>query len=164
MGHVIGNAVFVLCSLACVPVLNRTVVAGDTAVDFRLFAADRAGKMLAGQISVILTDRIGGGHGIIRQLVIFRNSLYQLCRRFPVRQLLSQERMEYGSGGVKGLKLILDIQGVKDIRCISYRKVGAVGIIWSPALGGRLDIRIFFHIVLCQTVCCGLCRSRFQVV
>ena len=53
--------------------------------------------MLSGQISVILADGVGGGDGVIRQLVVVRDGLYQLGRRLPVRQLLAQKRVEHRS-------------------------------------------------------------------
>ena len=45
---VVDLAVFILLRLTVVPILNRSVVTGDTAVDLGLGTANRAGILLAG--------------------------------------------------------------------------------------------------------------------
>ena len=59
MLYIIKFTVFVLLCLAVIPVLNRTVVTGDPAVNFGFLTADRAGEMLACKVAVFFTDRVG---------------------------------------------------------------------------------------------------------
>ena len=73
--------------------------------------------------------------------------------------------MEDCTGRVESLQLILDIQSGEDVFGVTDRQVGRVGVIRCfPFLAGRDDVRIFFLIMLGQSVSSGLCRSRFQVV
>ena len=85
-------------SLSVIPVLHRTVVSRNPAVNFRLLSRS-TGHLYCSpvQIAVTLTDRIGGRHGIVWQLIVFRNLSYQRCRRLPVGKFLAQECMEYSS-------------------------------------------------------------------
>src|SRR5699024_6319475 len=62
---VIGLAVLEFLHFAIVPVLDGAVVAGDTAVNLGLLAADRTGVLFARQIAVFCTDRIGRAERII---------------------------------------------------------------------------------------------------
>ena len=50
--------VLVLLGLSVIPVLYRTVVTGDPAVNLGLLAAFRAGEVLSGDIAVFFTDGI----------------------------------------------------------------------------------------------------------
>ena len=59
MGNIIEGTVLVLLCLAIVPVLYRTVVSGDTAVNLGLLSTFRAGEMLAADVAMLLTYRIG---------------------------------------------------------------------------------------------------------
>lgn len=59
MLYIIKFTVFVLLCLAVIPVLNRTVVTGDPAVNFGFLTADWAGEMLACKVAVFFTDRVG---------------------------------------------------------------------------------------------------------
>ena len=113
---------------------------------------------------MVLTYGIGRGHGVIRQLVILRDLADQGRGRFPVGQLLAQEGMEHGSRGIKGLQLILDVQGGEDILCIAYRQVRGIGVIRSTVHVGGDDIGIEFLIMLGKTVGGGLGRGGLQVV
>lgn len=64
----------------------------------------------------------------------------QVGSRLPVRQLLSQERVEHGAGRIKCLQFILDIQGIKHIGRVVHRQMGTVGIVRCLALyAGRDD-------------------------
>ena len=166
MADVVHLSFLILLGLSIVPVLDRTVVAGDPAVNLCLFPAYGAGEVFTVQVAVFPADGVGGRQRIVRKLIIFCNGPYQLGRCLPVGQLFAQERMEHRTGGIQGLQLVLDIQGVKHIRCIGYRKVGAVCIIGRSILlaPGGDDIRIFFLIVSGQTIGGGLRRSCLQVV
>ena len=126
---IINLAVLVLLALAVVPVLDRTVVAGDTAVNLGLLAALRTGEMLTGNITVVGTDRVGGGHGVVGQLEVLSDLANQGGGSLPVRQLLAQEGMEHGTGGVAGLQLVLDLQSGEDILREAHRQVGGVGVV-----------------------------------
>ena len=162
---VVVGAVLVLLGLSLVPVLHRTVVSRNPAVNLRLGSADRAGEMLAGQVSVGLTDGVSGRHGVVGQLVILRNGAYQVGGRLPVGQLLTQERVEHRAGGVQGLQFILDVQGVEHIRGVVHRQMGTVGIVGRIPLGpGGDDVGIMLLVVLGQAVGGGLSRGRLQVV
>ena len=68
---VVNLTILVFLRLTVVPVLDRTVVTGDTAVNLGLFAALGAYKLLAYQVTVVLTYGVGGGQGVVRQLVVF---------------------------------------------------------------------------------------------
>ena len=57
-GDVVGGTVLVFLRLALVPVLYRSVVAGDTAVDLSALSADRADAVFADQIAMLCTDGI----------------------------------------------------------------------------------------------------------
>ena len=65
---VILLALLILLSFACVPVLHRTVVAGYTAVNFSALTALGTGKLLAGEVAVILADGVGRAYGVVRGL------------------------------------------------------------------------------------------------
>ena len=97
MGSIIKGAVFVFLCFSVVPVLNRTVIAGNTAVNLCLFAAFRAGKMLTADISMLRAYGICRRNSVIRQLIILCNFSYKGCGCFPVRKFFSQETMEYRS-------------------------------------------------------------------
>ena len=88
---VILLALLILLSFACVPVLHRTVVAGDTAVNFSALTALGTGKLLAGEVAVILADGVGRAYGVVRQLVILGYLADKVCGCFPIGQLLAEE-------------------------------------------------------------------------
>ena len=59
MGNIIEGTVLVLLGLTIVPVLYRTVISRDTAVDLSLLAAFRTGKVLTAQIAMFLAYGVG---------------------------------------------------------------------------------------------------------
>ena len=59
MGNIIESTVLVLLGLTIIPVLYRTVVSGDTAVNLGLLSTFRAGEMLAADVAMLLTYGIG---------------------------------------------------------------------------------------------------------
>ena len=121
--------------------------------------------MLPGNVAVIPADRVGGGQRIIGKLIVFRDGPHQGGGGFPVRQLFSQERVEHRTGGIKGLHLILNVQGGKNIFREIHRQVGAVGVIGSLSLfSGRFDLRPFSPVVLGQPVAGGFRRGGLQIV
>ena len=121
--------------------------------------------MLPGNVAVIPADRVGGGQRIIGKLIVFRDGPHQGGGGFPVRQLFSQERVEHRTGGIKGLHLILNVQGGKNIFREIHRQVGAVGVIGSlPLFSGRFDLRPFSPVVLGQPVAGGFRRGGLQIV
>ena len=72
--------------------------------------------------------------------------------------------MEYGSGCIKGLQLILDLKGAENILRKSYRKVGTIGVIRSiPLPSCGLYIWELLSVVLCKPVCRGFRRSGLKV-
>ena len=73
MSDVIKRTVLVFLGFSVIPVLHRTVISGNTAVDLSLLSAFRAGKMFSAEITVLAADRIGRRNGIIRQFIIFCN-------------------------------------------------------------------------------------------
>ena len=120
--------------------------------------------MLTAQVAMLLTYRVGRRNRIIRKLVVFCDLTYKRCRSLPVRKFFSKECMEYGTGRIQCLKLILNIQCIKDIGAEFHRKVGTVGVIRSVSLAScGTDIRPAFTVMFGKAVCCGLCRSCFQV-
>ena len=60
-------------AFSVVPVLDRTVISRDTAVNLCLFSTDRTCKMLAGEIAVVRTNRIRRGQRVVRQVVVLCN-------------------------------------------------------------------------------------------
>src|SRR5699024_7580082 len=131
MFDIIFFPVFKLLNLSIVPVLYRTVISGDPAVNLRLFSAVRAGILFAVNIAVILADGVGRRNRIVWKLIILGNLPYKKRRFLPARKLLSQECVEYGSRCIERLKLVLNIQRVKNIIGKSNRKMGTVRIVWS---------------------------------
>jgi hypothetical protein len=111
----VGLTIFVFLSLSIIPVLNWTVVTGDTGPNLSLFSADWAGVDFAIDITVILADRIGWGHGVVRKLVVLSDLTDELHAAFPVWKALAQEGVEDGARGVKGLESVFDVKGGEDI-------------------------------------------------
>ena len=166
VGDVVGLSGVELFKFAVVPVLNRTIVAGDTAVNLGGAAAFRAFVNFAFEITVFLTYGIGRAHGVIRKFVVFGNLPDQVCRGFPVGELLPQERVENGAGGVESLKFVLNVQGLEDVCGVAYRQVRAVGVVRSLILtvGGGDDVRIILSVVFRQTVGSAFGRGGLEVV
>ena len=113
--QVILFALLIFLRLTHVPVLHGAVVAGNAAIDLRGLTAVGAGEMLAFQVAVALTDGVGGGQGVVGQAVVFCNLAHQRGGRLPRGQLLAQEGVEDGAGGVEGLQVILNIQRGKNV-------------------------------------------------
>src|SRR5574344_411321 len=84
----IGLTIVEFLRLAFVPVLDWAIVTGDTAIDFRLFAADRALPNFAREVTVFRANAVSRRHGVIRQLVVFGNLADELHAAFPVRESL----------------------------------------------------------------------------
>ena len=59
MGNIIEGTVLVLLGLTIVPVLYRTVISCDTTVNLSLLSTFRAGEMLAADVAMLLTNRLG---------------------------------------------------------------------------------------------------------
>lgn len=95
-------------------------------------ATGGAGKLLAGQIAVVLADGIGGGERVVGELVILGDFAHQICRCFPAGQLLAQEGVENRAGGVAGLKPVLNVQCLEYIFGVADGQVRAVGIVGVP--------------------------------
>ena len=139
--HIICSAVFEFLRLAVVPVLHRAVIAGDAAVDLGFFSAEGADRLLSCKIAVVFADGIRRRQGIVRQAVIFRDFPNEACRRLPVRQLFSEEGMEYRAGGIERLQFILYIERGEDILGVSDRQMAGVCIIRRAVFVRRNDIR-----------------------
>ena len=164
MADVVDHSVLVLLGLAVVPVLDRTIVAGDAAVDLSLVAADRAGELLAGQIAVILTYGVCRRHCVVRKLVILRDLADKVRCRFPVGKLLSEERVENGSGSIQSLQIVLNIQSGENILRVAHRKVGGIRVVGLSVHVRRDDVRELLLVVQGEPIGRGLRRRRFQVV
>ena len=117
---IVDLALLKLCNLAVVPVLNRTVVAGDTAVNFRLLAADGAGVLLALEIAVIRADGVCRRERVVGQFVVFGNLSYEVCRRLPAIELLTEDGVEYRTRRLESLQIVLNVEGGEDIRRVAY--------------------------------------------
>ena len=107
IADIVNLTVSVFLTLTVVPVLDRTVVTGYTAVYLGFFSAIGTGKYLARDISVILTYRIGWRKGVIRKLEVLCNLLNEVCSRLPIGKLFTEEGVEYSTRGVESLKLVL---------------------------------------------------------
>ena len=116
----IGFSVPELLTFTVIPVLNRAVVTGDTAVDLGLSAAVRADGLLSGKISVIGADGIGGGQRIIGQLVVFGYLAHQCRSSLPIREFFSEEGVENRAAGIKRLQLVLHIKCGEHILGIAW--------------------------------------------
>ena len=97
MHDIIKCTVLILLSLAIIPVLYRSVISCDTAVNLRLLATFRTGEVLTAYITMFLTYRICRRNGVIRQFIILCDLAHQGCRRLPVRKLLTDKCMEYST-------------------------------------------------------------------
>ena len=111
----VGLTIFVFLSLSVIPVLNWTVVTGDTGPNLSLFSADWAGVDFTIDITMILADRIGWGHGVVRKLVVLSDLTDELHAALPVWKTLAKEGMEDGTRGVEGLESVFDIKSGEDI-------------------------------------------------
>ena len=154
---VVLAALLVLLRLACVPVLDGAVVAGDAAVDLGVLTAVGALELLAAQIAVILADGIGRGEGVVRELVVLSDLADKICCGLPARQLLAEEGVEHGAGGVAGLEIVLNVERGENIVRVADRQVRAVGVVRGSArLGRGDDVGVKLDVVLGETVGGGL--------
>ena len=161
---VIRSAILEFLRLAIVPVLHGAVIAGDAAVDLCFLAAEGADRLLAREIPVVLTDRVGRRQRVIRQAVILRDLPDKGCRRLPVRQLFTEEGMEYRAGGVQRLQLILYVKRGENILRIADRQVAGVRVVRCAVFVRRDDVGIELLIMLGKAVCGGLGRRGLQIV
>ena len=129
LSHLIDLSVVELLGLAVVPVLYRAVVSGDAAVHLGGLAAVGAGELLPGQVSVVGAHRVGGGNGVVGQLVMFRDFAHQGGGRLPAGQFLPQEGVEHRAGGVEHLELVLHVQGGEQVVGAPHGQVGGVGVV-----------------------------------
>ena len=114
---------------------------------------------------MVLADGVGGREGIIVQLVVLGDLPHQVGRRLPAGQLLAQESVEHGAGGIAGLEIVLNIKSLEDVLGVADRQVGAVGVVGGTAgLSRGDDVGVELHIVLGQAVGGGLRRGGLQVV
>ena len=97
LAYVVLFALLELLGLAGVPVLDRPVVAGNTAVDLGGFTAFGAGELLAVDVSMIPAYGVCRGERVIRKLVILRDLADKGRCCFPARQLFTEEGVEDGS-------------------------------------------------------------------
>ena len=107
---------------------DRSVVAGDPAVDFDFSAACRAGVVFACAVAAFRADRVGRRD---REVGEFEgvSDLFDECRsRLPGRKFFAEEGVENGSARELRLKFVLDFKCFERIGRVVYRKVAAVGI------------------------------------
>lgn len=160
VADVVLLAVLELLHLAVVPVLHGTVVAGDAAPDLGVLAALGAGEVLAGNVAVVVADGVRRAHRVVRQLVVLGDLAHEVCRGLPARQLLAEEGVEDGAGGVARLEIVLNVERGEDIVGVADRQVRAVGVVRGAArLRRGDDVGIELNIVLRETVGGGLCVS-----
>lgn len=120
MADIINFSLLKFARLAVVPVLNGSVIAGYTAVNFAGSAAFGASEVFAGNIAVFLTYRIGRRNRIIRKFIVFGNLSDESSRSLPVWKLLTEERMEYSTRSVKGLEFVLNVESAEYVVRITY--------------------------------------------
>ena len=88
----------------------------------------------------------------------------KILKKMNRRKFFSQESMEYSSGCIKSLQLILYLKGTENILRKSYWKMRAISIIRSiPLPSCGFYIRKLLSVVLCKPVCRGFCRSGLKV-
>ena len=71
----------------------------------------------------MLADRIGRRHRVVGQLVVLGDFANEIRGSLPARQLLAQEGVEDGTGGVEGLQLVLNVEGGKDVLGVAHGQV-----------------------------------------
>jgi len=86
---IIQLSLFKLLSFTIIPVLHRTIVTGNPTIYFSILVAMRAGINLAGDIAMVLADRIRRRKSVIRKFVVGGNLLYQSSCCLPSRQLFA---------------------------------------------------------------------------
>ena len=94
---VVNCSILILLSLTVVPVLNRTVVTGNTAINLSLFATLRAGVNLTGDVTVVLTYGVCWGHCVVWELIVFSNLANKVSCTLPCWELFTKECVEYCS-------------------------------------------------------------------
>ncbi len=114
---------------------------------------------------MLAADRVCGGDRIIRQLVMLCDRPHQICRRLPVRELLSQKRMKHCPRSIERLKLVLNVERIKDISRIIHRQMGGVCIIWLvPRMARGNDVTPLLPVMLCKPVGRALRRRRLEII
>src|SRR5699024_8639224 len=126
-------------------------------------AAVGAGELLPGQVSVVGAHRVGGGNGVVGQLVMFRDFAHQGGGRLPAGQFLPQEGVEHRAGGVEHLELVLHVQGGEQVVGAPHGQMGGVGVVGGAVVVGGADEGVFLLVVLGKAVGGGLCRGGLQV-
>ena len=121
--HAVHLPVLKLLNFAVVPILHRAVVTGDSAVNLGFASAMRACVLLACKITVRAANRVGGGDGIVGQLIILRNFANKCRRTLPIGQFFTEEGVEHRAGGIERLQLVLNIQRRENIFRIADGKM-----------------------------------------
>ena len=162
---IVGNPIPELLRLAVVPVLHGAVITGNPAVDLGTLATERADGLLAGEVTVGPADGVGRGEGVIRQTVVLGDLPHQVCGSLPVWQLLAEECVEDGAGGVEGLHLVLDIEGRENVFGEAHGQVGGVGVVRSATgFGGGDDVGIPLFVVFGEAESRGFRGRRFEII
>ena len=110
------------------------------------------------------TDGVGGGNGVVGQLVVLGDLPDQVGGGLPVGQLLAQEGVEHGAGGVQGLEIVLDIQSGEHVLGVAHGQVGGVGVVGGAVHVGGDDVGELLLIVLGEAIGGGLGGGGLQVV
>ena len=113
---------------------------------------------------MVFTDRIRGRHGIVRELIVLGNGAHQLGRGLPVRQLLAQEGVEHGAGGVERLQFVLNVERGEDILGVADGQVRAVGVVGRTVHICRDNVGIALDVVLGQAIGGGLGGRGLEVI
>lgn len=162
---IVHFALFKFRALTVVPVLNGTIVACDTTVNFRLLSAYGAGVLLAFEIAVLLANGVGRRERIVGQFVVFGNLSHKVCRSLPAVKALTEERVEHRAGRIESLQLVLDVESGEDVARVSDGKVRTVGVVGHVVhIACADDVGISFSVVFCKTIGSGFCRRCFEVV
>ena len=111
---IVNLSLLELLRLTVVPVLNGTVVTGNTAVNLRLCSALGTSIVLTNDISVVAAYGVRGRHCVIRKLIVLSDLANEIRRSLPVGKLFTKERMEYGTRGIKCLEIVLNVKRLKD--------------------------------------------------
>ena len=120
--------------------------------------------MLARQIAVVGADGVGGGQGVVGQLVVLRDLTHQRGGGLPAGQLLAQEGVEHRAAGVQRLQLVLHVQSGEDVLRVPHGQVAGVGVIGGGTLVGGDDVGVTLLVVLGEAVGGGFGGGGLQIV
>ena len=159
------DSVFELLCLPLVPVVNRSVITGNSAVDRGAASAFGTHVLPSRQISAGLADRVDRRQRIIRNIMTGRYVVQKIPRLLPVVKLAFHINMEHSSCRIKRLQLILIRQSIFQGTIVVRRQLRTVRIIRCISfVPRRPDTRKFLLIQHGETVGSRLSRRRLKTV